>query len=56
MFQALFVGVAAVVGGCPYLLPSGGSVAELTEHVTADGGSALAVGGDCDYGRGLETG
>lgn len=42
-FQVLLAG--AVAGESPYLLPSGGSVGELIESVTVDGGRVLAVGG-----------
>ncbi len=55
-FQALFVGAVAVVGEFPYLLPSGGSVGELTEGVTADGECVLAVGGGHGCGHGPEAG
>lgn len=51
-FQALFVGVAAVVGEFPYLLPSGGSVVELTESAPSDGECVLAVGGGHGGGAG----
>lgn len=56
MFQALLVVVAAVVGESPHLLPSGGSVGDLTEHVTADGECVLAVGGGHGDGHGPEAG
>lgn len=55
-FQVLFVGAVVVVGEFPYLLPSGGSVGELTEDVTADGECVLAVGGGHGGGHGPESG
>lgn len=39
-------------GECPYLLPFGGSVGEVTESATVDDGHVLAVGG----GNGSEAG
>lgn len=51
-FQTLFVGAVAVVGEFPYLLPSGGSVGELTESVAADGECVVVVGGGHGPGAG----
>lgn len=55
-FQVLFVGAFAGAGEFPYLLPSGGSVGELTENVTTDGECALAVGVGHWGGHELEAG